>query len=173
MTSREEEKVASHKLSLRPAEEGDCGLLWEWRNEENTRKWSFNTDYVPYEEHKSWFLSKLNSADSKLLIVSDEREREIGQVRFDISQSKSAEINISIEASKRNEGYGSAALKLACQHALEKFNIAKVVAHIKEGNKASSTAFTKAGFINLGLKNFEEYKAIEMIWDKNSANHEE
>ena len=163
MTSREEGKVASNQLSLRPAEEGDCGLLWQWRNEENTRKWSFNTDYVPYEEHKSWFLSKLNSADSKLLIVSDEREREIGQVRFDISQSKSAEINISIEASKRNEGYGSAALKLACQHALEKFNIAKVIAHIREENEASIRAFTKAGFVSKGSLDFKGHKAIKMV----------
>jgi len=163
MTSRKEPKVASHKLSLRPAESGDCKLLWRWRNEESTQKWSFNSAYVPYEEHKDWFMSKLNSPDVKILVILDENKEEIGQVRFDISQSKSAEINISIEASKKNKGYGSAALKLACQHALKKFNIAKVIAHIKEENKASIRAFTNAGFINKGSLDFKGHKAIEMV----------
>ena len=165
MTSRKEQKVASYQVSLRPAEEGDCELLWQWRNEENTRRWSFNSDYIPYEEHKNWFLSKLNSANSEIFIVSDESESEIGQVRFDISQGKSAEINISIEASKRNKGYGSATLRLACQYALGKFNIARVIAHIKEENKASISSFTKADFINKGSLDFKGHKAIEMIWE--------
>jgi len=164
MTSRKEQKVASHQLSLRPAEEGDCELLWQWRNEENTRRWSFNTDYVPYEEHKNWFLSKLNSADSEVLIVSDKSKRKIGQVRFDISPDGSAEVDISISVKERNKSYGSAALRLACQYALRKFNMAKVVAHIREENKASISAFTKAGYINKGSLDFKGHKAIEMIW---------
>lgn len=166
MNSQKERKVASSQLSLRPAEERDCELLWQWRNEENTRKWSFNSAHVPYQEHKDWFLSKLNAAHSELLIVSDEGKREIGQVRLDISPDKTAEIDISIESSRRNKGYGSTTLKLACQYALEKFNIAKVIAHIKEENKASITAFAKAGFINKASLDFKGYKAIEMIWEQ-------
>ena len=165
MTSPKKQKVASQKLSLRPAEEGDCELLWQWRNEENTRKWSFNTDHIPYQEHESWFLSKLNSFDSEILIVLDESKREIGQVRFDISQGKSAGINISIEASKRKKGYGSDALKLACQYASMKFNVIRVIAHIKEENKASIGPFTKAGFINKGSLDFKGHEAVEMIWE--------
>lgn len=153
-------------VAVRPAEERDCELLWQWRNEESTRKWSFNTDYVPYEEHKHWFLSKLNSADSEVLIVLDESKREIGQARFDISPGGSAEVNISISVKERNKGYGSAALRLACQYALRKFNIARVVAHIKGENKASISAFTKAGFINKGSLDFKGHKAIEMIWEQ-------
>ena len=113
MTSRKKQKVAPHQLSLRPAEEGDCELLWQWRNEENTRKWSFNADYIPYEEQKNWLLDKLNSVDSKLLI-----------------------------------------------------NIARVIAHIKEGNEASIGAFTKADFVNKGSLDFKGHQAIEMIWEQ-------
>ena len=165
MTSRKEQKVASHQLSLRPAEEGDCELLWQWRNEENTRKWSFNAKYVPYEEHKNWFLSKLNSANSEVLIILEESKREIGQVRFDMTPDRNAEVDISISARERNKGYGSAALRLACQYAPTKLNIARVIAHTKVKNKASISAFTKAGFVNEGLLDFKGHKAIEMIWE--------
>lgn len=164
MTSRKDQKVASYQVSLRPAEEGDCEVLWRWRNEESTRKWSFNSNYIPYEEHKNWFLSKLNSADSEILIVSDENKKEIGQVRFDVGCDGSAEVNISIDAKERNKGYGNAALRLACQYVMEKFNIAKVVAYIKEKNQASINAFKKAGFVNKGEQEFKGHKAIKMVW---------
>lgn len=163
MTSRKTPKV-----SLRPAEEGDGEILWRWRNEESTRKWSFNSDYIPYEEHKNWFLSKLNSVDSKLLVVLDENKNEIGQVRFDIGCDGSAEVNISIEAEKRNKGYGNAALRLACQYAMERFNIAKVIGYIKEKNQASIEAFKKAGFVNEGEQDFKGHRVIKMIWELRS-----
>jgi len=166
MNSQEERKAGSPQPSLRPAEERDCELLWRWRNEENTRKWSFNTDYVHYEEHKNWFLGKLNSTNSELLIVSAKGKRRIGQVRFDISPDGSAEVDISISIRERNKGYGSAALRLACQYAWGKFNIAKVIAHIKQENKASIDAFATAGFINKGSLDFKGHKAVEMIWEQ-------
>ena len=166
MNSRKKQKVASHQLSLRPAEEGDCELLWQWRNEENTRERSFDTNYVAYEEHRNWFLSKLNSANSEILIVSDESKKEVGQVRFDINSEGSAEVSISMATMERNKGYGSTALKLACQRAAQEFSLRKVLAHIKEGNKASINVFTKAGFINKGPRSFEGHKAIEMVWSQ-------
>ena len=165
MSSGKEEGAAPHRLSLRLAEEGDSKLLWQWRNEENTRKWSFNSAYVPYEEHENWFSNKLNSADSLILIVSDKGQNNIGQVRLDIRHDGSAEVNISISAKERNKGYGSDALRLACQYALGKLNITKIIAHIKDENKASIRAFTKAGFINIGSLEFERHKAIEMLWE--------
>lgn len=166
MSSGEDERAALHQLTLRPAEEGDCELLWKWRNEENTRKWSFDGAYIPYEEHKNWFLSKLNSADSLILIVSDKSKRDIGQVRFDKSPDGSAEVGISIIDMERDKGYGSSALRLACKYALGKLNITRVIAHIKGGNKASIKAFTKAGFINRGSLEFKGHKAIEMQWEQ-------
>ena len=155
---------ASHRLSLRPAEEGDCMLLWRWRNEEDTRKWSFDTDYVSYEEHRDWFSNKINSPDSKIFIILNEENREIGQVRFDIGGGGSADVGINIAAQERDKGYGSAALRAACQQVKKELNIGKVIAHIKEGNQASVSAFTGAGFKDRGLVAYKGHKAIEMVW---------
>ena len=159
-----ESKATSHRLDLRPAKEEDCEVLWQWRNEEDTRKWSFNTEYIPYEEHKKWFLSKLINADSLILIVS-EGQRNIGQVRFDKSSDGSAEVYISISAAERHKGHGSDALKIACQYAVRKLNVTRMIAHIKDGNEASIGVFTRAGFVNKGLQEFKGFRVIEMLWD--------
>lgn len=168
MILHKQRKAAFPRLSLRPAEEKDCTLLWHWRNDENTRKWSLDSAYIPYEEHRIWFLSRVHSADTKILIVLNENKKEIGQVRFDISCDRSAEIDISINVKERGKGYGSHALRHACQYAFEKFNIAKVIAHIKEENQASIRAFTKAGFIfiNIGSTDLKGHKTIKMILNR-------
>lgn len=140
-------------ISLRLAEESDCALLWRWRNE--ACQWSFNSAYIPYEEHRKWFINNLRSGNTKMLVVLDENKKEVGQVRLDIW-----DIDISIDAKERNKGYGSSALKVAT----EKFDI--VIAHIKEGNEASISAFIKAGFKNKGLLDFEGHKAILMVLER-------
>jgi RimJ/RimL family protein N-acetyltransferase len=159
-----EPKATEHRLSLRLAKGEDCELLWQWRNEENTRKWSFNIEPIPYEEHKKWFLNKLISADSIILIIS-EGQRDIGQVRFDKNSDGSAEVNINISTAENNKGHGSNALKIACQYAVSNFNITRVIAHIKDGNEASIKAFTKAGFVNKGIQEYKGHRVIEMLWD--------
>ena len=166
MNLPKEQIVASSRLSLRPAEDGDCELLWRWRNDANTRKWAFNSSYVPYPEHKDWFTDKLSSPDAQILVILDENKEAIGQVRLDISPDRSAEIGTSIEASQRNKGYGSAALKLACQYGRDEFNITRVIAHVKERNRASVAIFTNAGFKNRGVQDFKGHKAIEMVWEE-------
>ena len=152
------------KLSLRTVEEKDCRLLWKWRNEYETRKWFFEPEYVPYDEHQNWFSKKLHDPKTKILIILAEERREIGQVRLELSDDKSAEVDISIVSNERNKGYGAQALSLACQYAWEKLNVARLIAHIKEGNQASINAFTKAGFISSGLVEFKGHKALEMVW---------
>ncbi len=163
MSPHEEPVKVPPQLSLRPAGERDCELLWQWRNEESTRQWSFHSDSIPYEEHKRWFLGKLKSADSLMLIISDKSRGDIGQVRFNMSPDGSAEVNISISAAERHRGYGSNALRLACRYVQRKFKIVRVIAHIKVGNEASIAAFARAGFIHKGLLEFKGHNAVTML----------
>lgn len=166
MIAEREPEMALHQLSLRPAEIGDCELLWQWRNEETTRRSSFNSSYIPCEEHRKWFENTLGRGTSKILIILNEDKGEIGQVRLDMADENSVEVNISIDAKERNKGYGSTALRFTCQYAKDVLNIAKVIAHIKEENRASINAFSKAGFIEGGTLNFKGQRAIKMIWEQ-------
>ena len=148
-------------LSLRSAIEADCDMLWHWRNDETTREWSFNSGLIPFAVHKKWLSAKLNNPLTKILIVLNNSKGEIGQIRFDTTSDNEAEVNISIIASERNKGYGTSALKLACQYALRELNIKRIVAHIKADNQASLKIFTKGAFVNTGKKN----KVVEMIYE--------
>ncbi|HLD89002.1 MAG TPA: phosphate acetyltransferase [Candidatus Nanoarchaeia archaeon] len=132
------------KLEMRFATKGDCKILWEWRNDEETRKMAFSSDFIPYEAHKNWFTKSLRDLSRKILIIQDSGEK-TGMVRFDIEKNE-ATININIAPDKRGKGYGTSSLVESCKYAFENFCITKIIALIKPENIASVRAFEKAGF---------------------------
>jgi len=157
----------SPEIILRPAEEKDCKLLWEWRNEKAVRESSFSSEYVLWEEHKKWFQKKLRNKNSIILIIQTLTKKEIGQVRFDIDRNRFAKIDISICKEKRGKGCGSQGLKMACDYIFKNSSIKGVIAYIKKNNLISLNAFLKSGFVNTGLKKFKGYLCYKLFLNKN------
>lgn len=94
------------KAKLRFAKKHDSEIIWEWRNDKITRKYSFNTEFIPFEEHKTWFGNVSKDEDRKILMV-EEKGNAVGVVRLDInSKNQIAEININIVPQKRGKGLG-------------------------------------------------------------------
>jgi len=71
-------------MRLRPATANDAELLFEWRNDPDTRKSSIRTDKVKKAEHASWLSRVLDSRDRELLIA-EEQEVPVGTIRTDLS----------------------------------------------------------------------------------------
>jgi len=159
--------VSSH-LTLRPAVIEDCRRLWEWRNEHATREASFNTEYIPFEEHESWFTRKLTDPHMRILIATDSHGCDIGYVRFDISGGE-AEISISIDQNERGKGYGIAVIKSGSEHLMTTVPVKRIVAHMKTENVASAVVFERAGFVLKGYKQIAGVKACEMVYEPKPA----
>ena len=165
LDEKHKELLRSHgKLDLRPANEDDCHLLWIWRNDPDVRTASFTSTAIQWEEHVIWLRQNIKDTDCLIFLVINRQGCPIGQVRFDKETSDSAEVTVSIDARERYKGYGSSALEHACKYVAQEHGIDRVVAHIKEWNKASIDAFSRAGFTELGLVDFKGQKAIEMFW---------
>lgn len=161
---RKERLRSCRKLDLRPANADDCCLLWIWRNDPVVRAASFTSAPIQWEEHVKWLRRKIMDNDCLIYIVANRQGYPIGQVRFYKDTIESAEVNISIDARERNKGYGSSVLEYACKYVSQEHGINRVVAHIKEWNKASIVVFTRAGFTDLGFVNLKGHKAVEMFW---------
>jgi len=153
------------KIKFREAVENDCELLWKWRNDDETRKFSFNEKFIPLDEHKNWFYDVLNNPNTKIYIVLNEKNKPIGQIRLNLNNNE-AEINISIDREERGRGYGTEALKLISEIGFYNLKLNKLIGYIKENNKKSIYAFEKSGFLNNGLKVIKGYSAIEMVLEK-------
>lgn len=158
----------NHKISLRPAEEKDCKLLWEWRNEKNAREASFDSDPIFYKEHKAWFDKKIRSKNTKILIIENNHKKEIGQVRFDINYQGVAKVSIIIDKDKRGRGYGAKVLKLSCEYAFKSFPIKEMIAYIKWENAPSLRIFKKSGFTIKRAKKIKGCSCYEMSLERNN-----
>ena len=151
-------------LKIRPVKNEDCRLLWEWVNEPQVRAVAFNSEPVPWEEHLEWFRKKRSNPGCSILILTDEKDFPVGQVRFDMESDKSAEIAISIASEQRGYGYGTEAIRLACDYFRRQKPITEVAAYIKPENAPSIRAFQKAGFEDRGKRVVRGQEAIWMNW---------
>ena len=123
----------------------DCKFIWELRNSENIRKWSFNREYIPYSKHKIWYKEKINNKDTIYYILLKDNKK-IGYIRYDINQKGEAETNIAINENYQGQNIGSILLILTQIHFKKNNRIKKIIAKIKRENKASIRCFEKAGY---------------------------
>ncbi len=131
---------------LRLAKEEDLLPLFELANDRLVRQNSFSTGAISLDEHRNWFYATLRNS-ARILLVFYEKEKLIGQVRFDMAEDNSAVISISIGAPYRGFGLAPCLLEKALRyfHDRERL-ISKVYAYVKTENMASRCAFVRAGF---------------------------
>jgi len=143
--SRVAQTLADPVLTLRPAQEQDSKLLWDWRNDEDVRLASFSTDIIAWDIHLQWLQLCLQDPNCHILIAQNDKGQHIGQTRLDIEDNR-AIISISIAKEFRACGYGTALIRAATNRAFTYEHVQFVDALIREDNKASQAAFTKAEY---------------------------
>ncbi|MCM8774884.1 MAG: GNAT family N-acetyltransferase [Candidatus Omnitrophica bacterium] len=150
-------------LKLRRAKEGDCRLLWEWRNEPDVRLSAFDPEPIEWMDHVRWFQSRLQSPKCFIYIIETLEGLLVGQVRFDIRDNKLAEIDIHIQKDQRGRGYGLEALRLACDDLVKNVDLDGLLALVKSDNHRSIRLFHRAGFRERKKCKVKGFQAIEMI----------
>jgi UDP-2,4-diacetamido-2,4,6-trideoxy-beta-L-altropyranose hydrolase len=139
-------------VSIRRASSSDLHQLFEWTNDPEVRKQSFNSDLVKFEEHKAWFNKKMVDPLSVIYIFEVKRVA-VAVVRFEIG--KNTVINYSLDKHHRGKGWGSLVLQRAIlrffeEHAAE----STIIGYVKPGNAGSCRAFESAGFSRSETKEY-------------------
>jgi spore coat polysaccharide biosynthesis predicted glycosyltransferase SpsG/RimJ/RimL family protein N-acetyltransferase len=134
------------RLALRLATHEDARLLWEWANDPVTRRASFSTAPIPWEDHLAWLTTHLASATSLLLVGTDDAGEPVGQIRFEKSGAV-AEVHVSVAPGRRGQGYGATLVRVGAVRAFGHWgDIREVVGLVKVDNTLSVGAFKAAGF---------------------------
>jgi RimJ/RimL family protein N-acetyltransferase len=111
--------------------------IYIWRNDENTRLNSLNTNIITIEIFNK-IINKYKESNLKPLIIYD-NNIEIGIVTF-IQEKEYYYIGINICQEYRNKGIGKKTLNLLINSKL--FNNKKIIAKIKKINKPSINIFS-------------------------------
>ena len=142
-------RVDGEEINIMKTTEPDCKYIWKWRSDKKIRNWCLNSEKIPFQKHKAWFLSKLKNRKTNFYIVKNKREERIGCVRFEINKdnSKSAEININLNPSFIGKGYGKEIIKKSTRIFFrDNPKINEIYAKILIKNIASKKVFSTVGY---------------------------
>ncbi len=131
-------------LSLRAATRADCDQIWQWRNDPETRRSSFDEREIPLAEHRTWFEATLARPDRRFYIIVLEGT-DVGMIRLD-RQGADAIVNVNLAPEWRGRGVGRAALRTLVEGAFAEPGLRRLVARMKRLNVGSRRAFEAAGF---------------------------
>lgn len=130
---------------LREASIDDMELLFQWANDPEVRKNSFQTVSISRKEHQAWFERALVDKGAIIFIYMLEG-KPVGQVRLTV-EGNTGKISYSICAQERGKGHGKRMLEIVRNKVKEEHpEIYRLRAEVKPTNIASKHVFTGLGF---------------------------
>lgn len=141
-------------------------LIFEWRNNQETRLNSLTSDLITREDHDKWLAKKMYDVNCKMffimhstdLLENKKLETKVGIIRLDYHKDENAQyVNININPRYRGQGYGKTSLTLIPNYITKN---TKLIAQIKPTNIASIKAFTHANYKL--IKQTQELNTYEM-----------
>lgn len=139
-------------LRLRRAGVCDQELLWYWANDPDTRRNSFNTATIPWEDHIRWFEGHVDHPDHYLFMATNEDGTPVGTIRFAVSvgEAETVETSVCLAPEFRGRGVAGRIISLGARRMVAARQGVSVRATVKPENLASARAFVQAGFTSGG-----------------------
>ena len=103
-------------IKTRKARLSDSTVIYEWRNDELTRKMSHNTDIIEWDEHSARFDAALKN-ESKLFLLCEKENTDVkvAVVHFDIA-FKRALVSINLSPKMRGKRLSKLCLRAAINY---------------------------------------------------------
>jgi UDP-2,4-diacetamido-2,4,6-trideoxy-beta-L-altropyranose hydrolase len=159
------EALAAHPLQLRRATSDDSRTIWEWVNDPATRRASFQSGPIAWEEHQAWFARRVESDDAcAFYMASDASGRAVGTARFQ-REGREAEISLNLAPQARGRGFGTKLIRKASFQVLDSGFCSEVLAWVQADNAPSLAAFRRAGFRDCGPSPHLGVDAFQFRWD--------
>jgi len=147
---------------LRIARDEDCGVVYEWANDRDSRAHSFSMDPISWKEHVLWFENKIRNPDSVLYIAQNVENEPLGIVRFDID-GQYATMSINLDRRFRGQGMAHIIVNEAVESLFARRQVFGVNAFIRSHNTKSIRAFEKSGFTFVDHKTIQGKEALHYI----------
>jgi len=163
-------KIAGEKIYLSPMNIDDAGIYTKWMNDNevsgNLSSYPHAVSYI--SERRS--IEQLSTNGQNFAIVMSENDYLIGNISLmNIDHlNRTANVGLFIgEADKRNNGYGSEALRLILEYGFNTLNLHNIMLRVNEDNTAALTCFKKLGFKEFGRRKeakFKDGRYIDVVY---------
>jgi RimJ/RimL family protein N-acetyltransferase len=150
-------------ITCRQATIEDAKLVFDWSNDPETRKNSFNSEPIEWDGHLSWFEQRLKQED--MILIFEAESIPIGMVRFSFSENN-AVIGVIVDPANRGKNYGAQIIALGSSIFSKKHPVTSICAFIKKENIGSIKSFEKANFKFVKNLDVQGHSSVEMKYSK-------
>ncbi len=148
---------------IRLAREEDSAAIWHLSNHPWSRATSFSKNPIPIQTHRRWYRRTLGSRDCRIWLMELDGTV-IGQARYEVHDSRTADVSISVAAAFSGRGVGTKLLRQTSRLACRALGARQIRARILPKNKASIRIFSKAGY-QFGSKTQHKGRScLEYFW---------
>lgn len=146
----------------------DSRLMWQWRNDPDTRAMSHSTNPISWQEHTAWYQKSAHSNQCVMRIVQIDQNGvwiDVGSTRLDLDNDRrSARVSLQLESSWRGKGIGTKMLHALCKLAFQELHLDTLEASIHYNNIASIKIFEGQHFQKISDGIFEDFKLLATDW---------
>jgi RimJ/RimL family protein N-acetyltransferase len=135
----------NYPLVIRRASENDLHITFDWASNKIIRKYAIQKGDIVFEEHKKWFLNKIN-VDNCVYFIAEVNKIPIGSIRFDINNNNEALLSFLLEPTFHGKGYGKKILEKGCEELLNIRQLTKIEGVVSIENIPSLKTFKSLGF---------------------------
>ncbi len=144
---------------IRPMQEADLELVFNWRNHINVRKFMFNQQEILWESHVAWF-SSANADPSRCLLIAEENDLHLGFISFSpVCRNGVADWGF-YTAPTAPRGSGVKLATVALDYAFLTLHLHKVCGQALAYNKGSRGFHNKLGFTHEGTLREQHYDGL-------------
>jgi len=145
---------------LRKALKSDLQISYKWAIDKQIRAFSFNRSEINWEEHSTWFLSKIEDLNCYYYLV-EWNKNIIGSIRFDIKDRETI-ISYLIDSNYHNKGLGVIILKKGINALINENNkkVKQITGFVLPQNVASCKNFEKLYFLKEKESDYYKYTII-------------
>lgn len=137
--------MIENNIKLRPVAHEDREMIFNWRNMPFLVNLGSSGKTISWQEHCKWFDKVMQDKNIKLFVIQ-QNSTPIGQLRYDLNGTNEYTVTIYVLQEYTGKGIGPIALRKGSSIMLEMSKQNVLIAFIKDSNKASISAFLKAGF---------------------------
>lgn len=123
----------------------DAKLIMEWRNDDDTRKNSFNQEVKEWDKFKNEFYNNYFNNIPLFAVMNNQKIAFISFLYTD--NNDTLKIGINLDPNYRGKGLSTDIIKLSINYIKQQYpDIKSIIADIKEFNIPSIKTFTNADF---------------------------
>ena len=165
--------LASLAVSLRSANDSDCELIWQWRNDPEVRSVALDRQLIAWSTHDDWFAESQANPNHQNLIAENTAGRPIGLIEFCLNtEGDAAELNLTLDQKYLGQGTGILLIKIALERIFTTTAVSKVVAQMRSGNTASENSFRTAGFKTIAPTIVDGVMARQFVFVRGQADEQ-